>query len=136
MATVAEQLRRRVSRAQLAEVFKSHELVVAFEKIIAATEATPATIAEVKLIADQALELANALVLGAFQNRHGGGDVPLTGESVQLVDAVRAFLPRPQPVPDVQPGTATTVTRNAQGWVVAAMPDDAQHILANRIFGW
>ena len=49
--------------------------------------------------------------------------------------AVVPFLQHPQATPDVRAGAGVTVTRDAAGYVVAAINNDAQAILAAQIFG-
>lgn len=84
-------------------------------------------------VAEEALALAQSNPLGVFsprQQAYGAHEV----NADQVVLQMASFLPRSEPPPTVRHGANASVTRDASGYVIAAIPDTDQFILATRIF--
>jgi hypothetical protein len=122
----------RLTRSQLALFLPTLELIKGFEAIdLASRQTNPEGIAAAQATADSALELATAERLGIFDQRQqrtisiqAGDGIQVTPDALGytvtvdllfLVNALRAFLPKPQPLPPPA--------------------NDSQAILANKIFG-
>lgn len=139
---MSEIVTRRIGRAQLSSVFKTHELVKLVENLVLdVTETLPGM---TTLIADK----VQALELGVF----GSPDQPqrdvrrsdfitieqdaagyIVGLDIgQVALAMEAYLPPPRQPDDVRAGDFVTITRNAAGYTVGV--DMGQLMLAISAF--
>lgn len=79
-------------------------------------------------------------IAGAGVIVSGGPNTPatisLSGDAADIVDGVRAFMPRPEPQLAVRAGSNVTVVRDALSYVVDAAPvEDENRVLAGVVFG-
>lgn len=128
MATQIETFVRPITRDKLAAVFKSHELIRAFEESFRALGGTlPESIKVAEEKAEAAQETADTAALAA--------DAASEFARVAIFRALNVRMP------DVRPGAGVTVQRDAQGYTISATGGGAadfsseNHITANRVFG-